>query len=143
MDGNKMESRPAAPGTAQQAADRTKEQARKTAQEVQRETQQRADEGKDRVAKGAEDLSHAGQRAADDLAARGEQDLAEGLRYAAEKLSGLADGLHRRSASDLMHEAEGLARRNPALFIGGSIALGLALSRVFKASASSRSEGGM
>ena len=124
----------------QQAAERGKAQAEQTAREVQRETQQRADEGKDRMAKGAEDLSSAGRRAAEDLEARGQQDLAEGLRVAAQKLSGLADGLHRRSANELLHDAEDLARRNPTLFIGGSIALGFALSRLFKASEAKRPE---
>lgn len=134
--------RSAAPGAPQQVADRAKAQAKKTAQDVQREAQHRTEEGKDRVAKGAEDLSRAGQRAADDLEARGQQDLAEGLRFAAEKLSGLADGLHQRSASDLLRDAEGLARRNPALFIGGSVALGFALSRLMKASEPDRPERG-
>jgi hypothetical protein len=123
-----------APGAPQQVTERTKARAEQTAQGVQREAQQRANEGKERVAKGAEDLSRAGQRAAEDLEARGQQDLAEGLRSAANKLSGLADGLHHRSANDLLHDAEDLARRNPALFIGGSIVLGLALSRLLKAS---------
>lgn len=133
MDG-KMESRPAGQGPTQQASERPKVQA--AAQDVQGKAEQRADQGRERVARGAEDLARAGQRAADELAAQGEPNLADGLRYAADKLAGLAQGLHQRSATDLLHEAEALARRNPALFIGGSIALGLALSRMFKASAS-------
>lgn len=142
MDRN-ADPRSAAPSSPQQMAERAKAQAKQTAQDVQRQAQHRAEEGKDRVAKGAEDLSRAGRRAAEDLEARGERNLAEGLRFAAEKLSGLADGLHQRSANDLLRDAEELARRNPALFIGGSIALGFALSRLMKASEPNRPERGM
>src|SRR5690606_15836367 len=77
----KIETRPAGPGATQSAADQAKAQARKTGQEAQREAEQRAEQGKERLAKGAADLSQAGERAAEDLEARGEQDLAEGLRY--------------------------------------------------------------
>ena len=135
MDRN-VDPRSKAPGAPPPGAKARTEQAAG----VQREAEHRTDEGKERMAKSAEDLSRAGQRAAEDLEARGQQDLAEGLRFAANKLSGLADGLHQRSANDLLHDAETLARRNPALFIGGSIALGFALSRLFKASASEQSE---
>lgn len=135
--------RSTAAGTPQQTADRTKVQTEQTVRGVQREAQQRTDAGKERAAKSAEDLARAGQRAAEDLETRGQHDLAAGLRYAAHKISGLADGLHQRSANDLLHDAEDLARRNPALFIGGSIALGFALSRLLKASDANEPERGM
>lgn len=127
--------------TAQRVAQGATEQARKAQQELGREAQRIAGDGKDGLAARAEHLAQAGERAAEDLEARGDQDLADGLRYAAEKLAGFADDLQRRSVGDLMRDAESLARRHPALFVGGSIALGLVLSRAFKAGAGAGADG--
>ncbi len=49
-------------------------------------------------------------------------------------MKGLADKLHDSSIEDLVEETRRAARRNPELFLLGSIAIGVALSRFFKAS---------
>ena len=51
----------------------------------------------------------------------------------ADSMSGLAGNLRGKSAEELLHDGADLARKNPALFIAGSIALGFGLSRFLKA----------
>ncbi len=54
----------------------------------------------------------------------------------AESMTGLAGNLRGKSAEQLLHDAADLARRNPALFIAGSVAIGFGLSRFLKAGTS-------
>ena len=72
--------------------------------------------------------------AAEDLQDHQQQALSEYVTQFASSISALANNLRHKSIDELMHEAEGIARRNPALFIGGSIAIGLGLARFAKAS---------
>ena len=59
----------------------------------------------------------------------------------AQSLTGFAGDLEQRSGDDMLHELSALARRNPAAFVGGSIALGFGLSR-FARARSDRHEAG-
>jgi len=54
-------------------------------------------------------------------------------------LSRYAERLERRTAEDVIQDLTRLARQNPTIFVLGSVAIGVALSRFFKAS--SRSTG--
>jgi len=53
----------------------------------------------------------------------------------ADELAGMADELRRQDIGDLMGSVELFARRQPALFMGASVALGFALTRVVGAGA--------
>ncbi|HUR60181.1 MAG TPA: hypothetical protein VM029_20830 [Opitutaceae bacterium] len=53
---------------------------------------------------------------------------------AADRLEGIADYVRSRDFNGLRTDAEGLARRNPALFFGGMFLAGLVLGNVVKAS---------
>lgn len=48
-------------------------------------------------------------------------------------LGRVADDLRTRSGDDMLHEASRFARQNPALFLGGAVAIGFGLSRFAKA----------
>lgn len=54
----------------------------------------------------------------------------------ADSMTRLSGSLREKSGDDLLREVSRLARENPALFIGGGIAIGFGLSRLAKASAS-------
>lgn len=54
----------------------------------------------------------------------------------AASLGGLADDLRSKSGDEMLHELNRFARQNPALFIGGSVAVGFGLSRFARASRS-------
>lgn len=82
---------------------------------------------------GAEALGHA----ADSLRDQGEERLAQATTSIASALSDYAERIEKHTAEDLIRDAFGLARRNPTLFVLGSVGLGLALSRFFKASSGS------
>jgi|GEM_PF-776749 len=58
---------------------------------------------------------------------------------AAGELDRVADYVQSRSIGELLHEVEGFARREPALFLGGTFALGLLGGRFLKSSGSRQS----
>ena len=60
---------------------------------------------------------------------------------AAGQVERFARYLNENSAQDLMREAEEFARRQPAIFLGGALALGLVASRFLKASPTGGSSG--
>lgn len=51
----------------------------------------------------------------------------------AQSLAGLAGNLRERSGDEMIQDISTLARRKPALFLGGSVALGFGLSRFARA----------
>jgi len=75
-------------------------------------------------------------RAAETFRDQGEDTLAQTTTTIATGLSRYAERLERRTAEDVIQD---LARQNPTIFVLGSVAIGVALSRFFKAS--SRSTG--
>lgn len=90
--------------------------------------------GKASVSDSAGRTSEALDETSAKLSSEGRETLAEGTRFLSNSLSRLADQLEHRSVDDLTVEARRLARNNPTLFTAGGVALGLALSRFFKAS---------
>lgn len=90
--------------------------------------------GKARAAEEIDRLSHAADAAAEAY----EQDGGDGIaRYAhslSESMSQFADRLRERSVEDLAADARRIARDNPTAFLLGSVAVGVGLSRFFKAS---------
>lgn len=54
----------------------------------------------------------------------------------AASLGGLADDLRSKSGDEMLHQLNRFARQNPALFIGGSVAVGFGLTRFARASRS-------
>jgi hypothetical protein len=60
--------------------------------------------------------------------------LAQYVEKAADQLERLSSTLRNKSADELMKDVRQLARRQPALFIGGSFAVGLLAARFIKSS---------
>ena len=56
----------------------------------------------------------------------------------AQSLTGFARDLRERNGDELLHDLGALARNNPALFVGGSVALGFGLSRFARAGRTQR-----
>lgn len=96
----------------------------------------KVERGKSTAADTAASASEVLEHAAEDFSQHGQETLARATQTLASKLSELAGQLERRSIDDLAQEAIRLARQNPGLFVAGGVALGLALSRFIKASAS-------
>jgi hypothetical protein len=126
-------------GSRQQPEERVmqagKEAAGGLAREAEQEARSAVERGKAEAAGAADRTSAALDETAANLAAQGQETLAEVAGMLSSKLSGLARALESRSLDDLAREARTLARDNPGMFIAGGVALGMALSRFFKASA--------
>ncbi|MFC0709169.1 hypothetical protein [Azorhizophilus paspali] len=81
----------------------------------------------ERIAEGA-------RAAACELEEQDEQGLSNYVLSAADRMFRFADQLRGRSAEQLFHDADRLARDNPGLFLAGSIAVGFGLTRFARAS---------
>jgi hypothetical protein len=99
------------------------------------EVRTRLERGKSSAADTAATTSEVLDHAAADFSAQGQDTLARATTMLAGKLSSLASQLEQRSLDDLAQDARRLARNNPGLFVAGGVAIGLAMSRFFKASA--------
>ena len=87
-----------------------------------------------RAAEGLSSLSQAMRSTGGQLR---EQDQATGAAYAewvAEQTERAAGYLHGKDLDRVVEDVEGFARRQPALFVGGAFALGLAAARFLKSS---------
>jgi hypothetical protein len=125
-------------GSRQQPEERIKKAGKEMASDMAREVNDQArstlESGKAQAADAVERTSAALDETAANLAAEGQESLAQVAGMLSGQLSGLAHALESRSLDDLVGEARNLAHRNPGLFLAGGVALGIALSRFFKAS---------
>jgi len=95
---------------------------------------ERASEVKDRVADQAERIAEAVETTADELESNDGGMLSGYGRSVASMMRQLAGGLRERDVDAFATELADFARRNPAAFLAGSVALGFGLSRFLKAS---------
>lgn len=106
--------------TARSALDRGKQLAGEAAQK-----------GAERATNVAETTSSALRRAADDVEGDNRV-IGTALRKGAETIERAAQSLQGGDISRVVDDLNGFARRQPALFLGASVALGFALARVGK-----------
>lgn len=103
-------------------------QARSMVRDAAEQQKHRAAEGIQEFARSLHDMAGSLDQQHRDLSARY-------THAAAEQLERAARGLEQRSMGDMLGEVEHLARRQPALFIGGAFAAGFLLARFVKSSA--------
>jgi len=94
---------------------------------------------KGQLAEGAERAAAAVERTADELEGDGDNAISGFGRSVASLMRQLAGGLRERDVAEFAGELAALARRNPGVFLAGSVALGFGIARVFKAQAPQRS----
>ncbi|MFO7276714.1 MAG: hypothetical protein DIU56_006740 [Pseudomonadota bacterium] len=114
--------------------ERVREDASEAVAGAKRKGKAHLEAGKEAVAEQAETLAGAIDTAARQLGEQN-QSLAGYASELAESIGRLAENLRSRSLDELAADTQALARRNPALFLLGSVAVGVALSRFVKASA--------
>jgi hypothetical protein len=90
---------------------------------------------KGQLAEGAERVAAAVERTADELDGDGDGALSGFGHSVASLMRQLAGGLRERDVDDFARELAALARRNPGVFLAGSVALGFGIARFFKARA--------
>ncbi len=137
------------PGGAEKRPTEVKAEARKTAGEIKHEMQRLKNEIKQRgeslfkeqrKAAAAEvgDIAEALHRTAQQLSERDHSTSARYIDRAAEALDRMVDSVREGDLRTVLRKTEDFARRNPGVFFGGSVLVGLMLSRFLKSSAERR-----
>lgn len=90
---------------------------------------------KGQLADNAERVASAVERTADELEGDGDAAISGFGRSVASLMRQMAGGLRERDVEQFADELGALARRNPAVFLAGSVALGFGIARFFKARA--------
>ena len=93
---------------------------------------------KGKLADGAERVAAAVERTADELEGDGDDTVSGFGRSVASLMRQLSGGLRERDVEQFAGELAALARRNPGVFLAGSVALGFGAARFFKARAPQR-----
>jgi hypothetical protein len=122
---------PGADPTPADAARRIKDSAATVVDRGKQEAAHLAEQGAERVASSAQTTASALRRAADDV----EPDnawIGKALRKSADSLEQATRSLAGGDLSSGMTQLNSFARRQPAIFLGASVALGFALARVGK-----------
>ena len=83
-------------------------------------------------------MADAARNAAQQFDEHGNAMMADYIHRAADGLERFSDAVRNRDVSSLMGEAEDFARRQPAVFIGGGVAVGFLLARFLKSSSERR-----
>lgn len=118
-----------------------KQQAREAMEEARARAGERLEEGSREAARGVEDIAEAVSSAASRLDESEHEGLADYASQLASWLGDVSERLREKSVDELAGDVRELARRNPALFVLGSVALGVGLSRFLKASRQGRPAG--
>jgi hypothetical protein len=119
--------------TARDAAAKLKSAASDTANKAKEHASRIATEKKETAANRLGGYSEAIRDSAKSMEEK-DPNLAWFTQQAAEKLQGVADYVRSRDLNELRADAEGLARRHPAVFFGGMFLAGLLVGNVVKAS---------
>ncbi|MCD5992830.1 hypothetical protein KDX37_04310 [Pseudomonas sp. CDFA 601] len=89
-----------------------------------------------------EDLAQNAQSAAEQIDSNDTLGVSHYVNDIAQSMTTLAENLRNKNAEQLLQDAGRLAKENPVLFISASVAIGLGLSRLLKASGTSASTSG-
>ena len=117
------------------AMNKIKSEAIGVAQDAKRQGQEQFEAHKHTAADQTEKLAGVVERVAEEFKGQDQQSLAEYAGQIAGSMKSFAENLRDRSLDDVIRDTQQLARNNPTLFLMGSVAVGIALSRFFKASA--------
>jgi hypothetical protein len=122
------------------------EQAKQKSGEVVEETRTRAfdmmDQQKSRAAEGLGGVASALRQTGESLRSGDQAQIGQFADRAADAVERFSEELRTKDVNELLYEAERFARREPELFLGGAVLLGLVAARFMKAS-SRRSTRGM
>lgn len=111
-----------------------KQRARDAADQAKAEAESRLESGSREAAANVDEIAEAVGTAASRLSESEHESLAEYAKQLSAQLSGLSNRLRERNVDELAADVRNIARRNPALFVLGSLAVGICLSRFAKAS---------
>ena len=116
------------------AINKVKNEAAGVAQDVKRQGQEQFEARKQTAADQTEKLAGVVDRVSEELKGQNQESLADYAGQLAGSMKNFADNLRQRNLDELVNDTQQLARNNPTLFLMGSVAVGIALSRFLKAS---------
>lgn len=118
--------------------DEGREKVRETGREAADIGREQLQAGAGRAAEGVGDFAEAVGSAASRLSELQHEGLADYANRLSSQLSDVSGRLRDKSVDELADDLRRLAERNPALFLLGSVAIGIGLSRFAKASSDRR-----
>ncbi len=124
---------------AQNLTDQTQQVAGQAVQQVQQQTEGMAQSQKDRAAQTFSSVAMAVRHTGENLQQQDQAAVGQYAVKAADRVDEFARYLQQRNVRELVNEVQVYARQNPAVFLSGSFALGLAAARFLKSSTSSSS----
>jgi hypothetical protein len=130
-----QETQTAGSGSDGGAINKVKSEAAGVAQDVKRQGQDQFEARKQTAADQTEKLAGVVDRVSEELKGQDQESLADYAGQLAGSMKNFAESLRQRNLDELVNDTQQLARNNPTLFLMGSVAVGIALSRFLKASA--------
>ncbi len=127
--------------SASEVADQARTAAAGIAGDVTRQARAALDRRKNAAAGEVSGVADALRSTADTLRRQQKEDLGRYTERAARGLDEISRSLRERDIDELAQRLRSYARSEPALFLGGAVALGFALTRFFKASGERAPEG--
>ena len=123
---------------AQERAQQAKQKVEGKAQEARREAGQQAEaeakKRKSQVVSQVNNVAHALHKASEQLRDDNQDDLAGYAEQVANRVEQVSDYLDEQGVRGITEDVENFARKQPSLFIGGAVALGLIGARFLKSS---------
>jgi hypothetical protein len=118
----------------QQGGDRVRDQASRAAGQVQEQAQAFISGQKEVAADHIEGVAKVLHDTVDQLRQKSPGAVTDYAERAVESLDSVANALRERDVRDLVGQVEDFARRQPVLFLAGTVAIGFALARFLKSS---------
>ena len=120
--------------TTSQVADQVKETTGQVADLAREQVSTRLSGQKDRAAEGLTSVADALRQTGQQLRGQDQQMVTDYIDSAAQQVERISNYLRQNDLGRLVDDIEGLARRQPGLFLGGAFALGLLGARFLKSS---------
>lgn len=119
---------------ADQTLDQAQEEARKLAEQAQQKAKSAMETRKGQAASGLSNLGQAFRQTGNQLREQDQTGIAQYTERVAGQVDRFAGYLEGHSVDEILNDVENFARRQPELFIGGAVALGLLTARFLKSS---------
>ena len=112
--------------------------ATEVAKEATREGQAQVDQYRNVAAQKVDTIAESVKAAAAKLQEGDAGQWSSQIAGMADSMAKFAQGLREKSADEVMHDMNRLARENPAIFVGSAVAIGFGLTRLMRATAQPR-----
>lgn len=116
-----------------------KDQAKRTVSQVTDQAKTNVDSRLGEVASELGSVAEAVRQTSEDLGGQDQEAIARYGNRIADQIEGVSNYLNNRGVEEVLADVEGLARRQPALFLGGAFTLGLLVGRFLRSSSQSMS----